>query len=95
MEEGGDYQSGDYRTQEGVVVQEVEQEVMERRVDSLEDARKHHRKSAVDEGTVYDDVYLVEAVLENGYAHSYRDACEANRQKGNLEWLAPPRLRNA
>jgi hypothetical protein len=37
---------------------------MERRVDGLEDNREHHRKSAVDEGTVDDYVYLVEAILK-------------------------------
>jgi hypothetical protein len=42
---------------------------MERPVDGLEEARKHHRKCAVDEGAVDDEVDLVEAVLQDGDAH--------------------------
>ena len=69
IEEGADDQSGDYRAGQRVDVREGDQEIMERRVDGLEDDRKHHRKSAVDEGTVDDDVYVVEAVLEDGDAY--------------------------
>jgi hypothetical protein len=49
-------------------VREGDQEVMERRVDGLEDGCHHHREGAVDEGVVDDDVYLVEAVLEDGWS---------------------------
>jgi hypothetical protein len=47
---------------------------VERRVYGLEDDREHHRESAVDEGTVDDDVYLVEAIPEDGDAYGDRES---------------------
>src|SRR5215216_4957007 len=55
---------------------------MERRVDGLEDGCHHHREGTVDEGAV-DDVYLVEAVPEDGYA--YGDAYEPDYPQRETE----------
>src|SRR5215207_7560108 len=89
MEEGADHQSSDYRARQSVDVREGDQEIMERRVDGLEDNRKHHRKSAVDEGTVDDDVYVVEAVLEDGNAYGERDAHETNHPQRETDLPDP------
>ena len=35
--------------------------------------RKHSRERAVDEGAVYDDVYVVEAVAQDGYPYGDRN----------------------
>jgi hypothetical protein len=39
--------------------------------------RQRRRQRYVDEGSVDDDVYLVEAILEDGEAYRYRNSGEA------------------
>src|SRR5215207_7432361 len=51
---------------------EEEENCLYRRHAPEVDGEKRGRERAVDEGAVYDDVYVVEAVLEDGDAHSER-----------------------
>jgi hypothetical protein len=61
-----------------VLVQEGDQQVVKRPVDGLEGAREHQGDGGVDEGAVYDDVYLVEAITQDGYPHGDGDAQRAS-----------------
>src|SRR4028119_1618252 len=74
MEEGADHQGGDYRSRQRVRVREGDQEIVERPVDGLKEAREHQSNGGVDQGAVYDDIDLVEAILQDGYPHGAGDA---------------------
>src|SRR3712207_9496911 len=94
IEEGADNQGSDYRAGQGVDVREGDQEIMECRVDGLEDTRDHHRKSAVDEGTVVDEIYVVEAEHENGKTFWDRDRHRTKQPQRQSTTSAPQQIQN-
>jgi hypothetical protein len=48
------------------------------------DQSQHSGQRAVDAGAVYESVYLVEAVAQDGYAHGGRDSLQDN-QNGDCD----------
>jgi hypothetical protein len=65
LEQGHDRQRGDDHTQPRLLLGNDEEEVVNRHVDGLKHARYHYRERAVDEGAVYDEIYIVEMVRVN------------------------------
>jgi hypothetical protein len=62
-----DHQRGDDHTQPGFLLLGYgKEEFLCHLVNDHEYAREHHRESTVDEGTVYEEIYVVEVVLEDG-----------------------------
>src|SRR5918995_2428656 len=53
--------------------------------------RERAGERAVDEGAVYDDIYPVEPVAEDGYAHGYWQAHEADQAQHESGSVQPPR----
>src|SRR5918993_5876449 len=62
-----------------------------RRHDSEVHERQQDRERAVDEGAVYDEGYVVEAVPQDRYTHGDGDAEEGSdpKQQGNHPQLSP------
>ena len=52
---------------------------------------KHDRERAVDEGAVDEEVYLVEPVAQDGYAHGHRHTGEAKVARRPLSRFIPER----
>src|SRR4051812_37183391 len=70
VEQGGDSQGGDDHGELGkpFLAGNGAEERLDRHDAAEVDQRERDRKGPVDEGTVYDYVYVVEAVLDDGYA---------------------------
>jgi hypothetical protein len=71
LNKGGDHQSGDdYGELELLLLPGAGAEDGLGRRDATEvDQSQRHGKEALDEGAVYEEVYLVESVAKDGYSH--------------------------
>ena len=90
VEEGGDRKGGDEYGELGLLL--LAGECVEYRLGGGHTPKVEHRQHggerAVDEGTVYEQVYLVEPIAKDGYPYGNRNGCtrgRENRQPGPRE----------
>src|SRR5215208_290266 len=74
VEQGGYRQGGGHHHELGTLAGQSAEEQLEHDDAAEVDAREHRGERSVDEGTVYDEVYVVEVVAQDRYAHRNRQA---------------------
>jgi hypothetical protein len=89
IEQGSDHEGGDDYGQLRLLLlagKHTEEHLDRRHASEVED-EQHGRQRTVDEGTVYEEVYVVEAVSQDGQPYGYRDA----REQDNLDHVGQDR----
>src|SRR5215212_1010528 len=74
VEQGGYRQGGGHHHELGFLAGQSAEEQLEHEDAAEVEAREHRGERSVDEGTVYDEVYVVEVVAQDRYAHRNRQA---------------------
>src|SRR5918997_2199597 len=74
VEQGGYRQSGGHHHELGTLAGHSAEEQLEHDDTAEVEAREYRGERSVDEGTVYDEVYVVEVVAQDRYAHRDRQA---------------------
>src|SRR5918997_1115079 len=69
VEQGGYRQGGGHHHELGSLAAQSAEEQLEQHNAAEVEHREHHGERTVDEGTVYDEVYVVEVVAQDRYAH--------------------------
>src|SRR5215203_2425792 len=74
VEQGGYRQGGGHHHELGSLAGHSAEEQLEHDDAAEVEARQHRGERSVDEGTVYDEVYVVEVIAQDCYAHRDRQA---------------------
>src|SRR5215217_5352214 len=86
VEQGGYRQGGGHDHELGTLAGQGAEEQLEHDDAAEVEDREHRGEQAVDEGTVYDEIYVVEVVAQDCYAHRNRQAHDT----GNYQYGADP-----
>src|SRR5215204_5867479 len=89
VEESGYRQCGGHHHELGALAGQSAEEHLEHDDAAEVQARQHHGERTVDEGTVYDEVYVVEVVAQDRYAHRNRQAHDTGYYQYGTEPVQP------
>src|SRR5918997_5630424 len=92
VEQGGYRQGGGHHHQLGSLAGQSAEEQLEHDDAAEIEAREHRGERYVDEGAVYDEVYVVEVVAQDSYAHRDRQAHDPDHHQHGA---GPPQPTNA
>src|SRR5215210_3404969 len=89
VEQGGYSQGGGNHHELGTLAGQSAEEQLEHDDAAEVEAREHRGERSVDEGTVYDEVYVVEVVAQDRYAHRNRQAHDTGYYQCGADPIQP------
>src|SRR5215218_473664 len=89
VEQGGYRQGGGHYYELGSLAGQSAEEQLEHDDAAEVEAREHRGERTVDEGTVYDEIYVVEVVAQDRYAHRNRQAHDTSYYQCGADPLQP------